>query len=192
MYDLYSIIQALRQVGHVVLPGITDPDKELVKKTYDIVFPRELKNLYELGIPCTFNCSYGFPDWTDFGELNTSEIKRRIDAPLYDLKCSVKDGFWIDTWGERPDEEDKALEVFDELSKQAPKLIPIYSHRYLPIIDGVDDPPVISVAGSDIIYYGCNLSDYINREFFGKRGAISIPSNNRIPFWSDIIDKISI
>ena len=78
--------------------------------------------------------------------------------------------------------------MFDELSSQAPKLIPIYSHRYLPIIDGEDDPPVISVVGSDIIYYGCNLSDYFNREFFGGKGAISIPMNNRIPFWSDIID----
>ena len=188
MLDFYSIIQSLRQTGHIVLPGITNQDIELVKKTYDITFPRALSKFYELGIPCTFNCSYGFPNWTDFSELNTAEIKRRIDAPLYNLKRSVKDGFWIATWGARPDEEEKALEVFDELSSQATKLIPIYSHRYLPIIDGEDDPPVISVVGSDIIYYGCNLSDYFNREFFGGKGAISIPMNNRIPFWSDIID----
>lgn len=99
MLDFYSIIQSLRQTGHIVLPGITNQDIELVKKTYDITFPRALSKFYELGIPCTFNCSYGFPNWTDFSELNTAEIKRRIDAPLYNLKRSVKDGFWIATWG---------------------------------------------------------------------------------------------
>ena len=58
MYDFYSIIQALRHAGHIVLPGITNQDIELAKKTYDITFPRALRKFYEFGIPCTFNCSY--------------------------------------------------------------------------------------------------------------------------------------
>lgn len=188
MCDSYSIIQKLRLSGHLVLPGITNQDIELVRKFYNINFPLVLKSFYESGIPCTLNCGYGFPNWIDFGELNIEHIKSRIDAPMNNLKSSVKSGFWIDTWGERPIQENKLLEVFDELASHAPKLVPVYSHRYVPITDGVDDPPVISVAGSDIIYYGCTLSDYIDREFFGKKRTIVIKPINRIPFWSDIID----
>ena len=124
MYDFYSIIQALRHAGHIVLPGITNQDIELVKKTYDITFPRELRKFYELGIPCTFNCSYGFPDWTDLSELNTAEIKRRIDAPLYNLKRSVKDGFWIAAWGRVRMRKTKRLRYLTSCHRKLRSLFP--------------------------------------------------------------------
>lgn len=112
-----------------------------------------------------------------------------LAAPLKNLKDSVKDGFWIEEWGERPKDEDEAVAKFSEIADNAPMLIPVYGHRYVPVIEGVDDPPVISVAGSDIIYYGCNLVDYLRREFLGKKGAIERENITRIPFWSDIIDQ---
>ena len=60
MLDFYSIIQSLRQTGHIVLPGITNQDIELVKKTYDITFPRALSKFYELVFPALLIAVMGF------------------------------------------------------------------------------------------------------------------------------------
>ena len=69
----------------------------------------------------------------------------------------------------------------------APKLIPIYSHRYMPM--GVsDNPPVISVYGVDVIYYGKDLDEYIQIEF-GEKNPSEIDYSNiqKIPFWSEMM-----
>ncbi|MBQ2240608.1 MAG: hypothetical protein II319_00545, partial [Clostridia bacterium] len=84
-----------------------------------------------------------------------------IEDPINWLKEDVKDGFWLKSWGKRPENEEEALEVFSYVAAKAPKLIPIYSHRYVPVIEGVDDPPVISTVGMDTIVYGANLSEYL-------------------------------
>ena len=44
---------------------------------------------------------------------------------------------------------------------QAPTLIPIYGHRYLPAGNGTHGHPVLSVYQTDIIFYGTDLADYM-------------------------------
>ena len=51
-----------------------------------------------------------------------------------------------------------------EALKEALKLLPIYGHRYMPMILQ-KDPPIISIHDVDIIYYGENLEDYFNIEW---------------------------
>lgn len=57
----------------------------------------------------------------------------------------------------------------------------------MPIIEGVDDPPIISTVGRDTVYYGHNLSEYLEVEFSDKRRN----TNNftHIPFWTEIIEE---
>ena len=64
----------------------------------------------------------------------------------------------------------------------------IYAHRYIPVyLD--ENPPVISVMGVDIIFYGENLAEYFKVEFGEKKHTeINCQKINPIPFWSDIID----
>ena len=77
-----------------------------------------------------------------------------------------------------------ATEVKNRL-KNAPKLVPIYAHRYMPVISS-ENPPVISIHGADIIYMGENLVEYFNIEF-GDRRQDTIKSIIPIPFWTDIM-----
>lgn len=71
--------------------------------------------------------------------------------------------------------------------KKAPKLIPIYSHRYMPMIDN-ENPPIISIHGSDVIYYGEDLQDFFKVEFGEKdQNTIKFENINTIPFWTDIM-----
>ena len=49
-------------------------------------------------------------------------------------------------------------------------------------------PPVLSLHGLDIIYYGKNLEDYLRVEFGDKsQNEIEFDSIPHIPFWSDIM-----
>lgn len=65
--------------------------------------------------------------------------------------------------------------------------MPIYAHRYMPMVLD-ENPPIISIHDIDIIYYGEDLEDYFNIEF-GKKTQDRIEFQNitPIPFWSDIM-----
>ncbi len=185
-----SIMKELEKQGYEIAPGMTDAEREEIEKAYGIRFPRALSEFFACGMPVGKEPRGDFPLWRDRSDENVSIIKRRLSAPLKNLKDAVKGGFWIEAWGERPEEEDEVSAKFSEIAEKAPMLIPVYSHRYIPVIEGVDDPPVISAVGQDIIYYGCNLSNYLKREFCGSREPFDPDKIIRIPFWSDIIENI--
>ncbi|MGD0734569.1 MAG: hypothetical protein ABR976_05450 [Terracidiphilus sp.] len=48
---------------------------------------------------------------------------------------------------------------------EAPMLIPILGHRYMPALPTECGNPVFSVHQTDIIYYGFDLEDYLRHEF---------------------------
>jgi hypothetical protein len=71
--------------------------------------------------------------------------------------------------------------------QRVPKLIPVYSHRYLPAAPCDSRSPVFSVYHTDTIYYGFDLEDYLIREFIGqKRPFVGKPLH--IPFWSELAE----
>ena len=115
----------------------------------------------------------------------------------FDIENNV---FWIDEWGTRPDNISDAIEVARKHVVGAPKLIPVYSHRYIPTDPCAAGNPVFSVQQTDIIYYGQNLWDYIEQEFGehvegwygGERYAhFTLEQyhsvHRHIPFWSDLV-----
>ena len=71
--------------------------------------------------------------------------------------------------------------------KTKPKLIPIYSSRYIPESPKETGNPVFSVYQTDIIYYGFDLLSYFENEFKiklpEKFGKITYPK--LIDFCSD-------
>jgi hypothetical protein len=70
--------------------------------------------------------------------------------------------------------------------KKAPQLIPVYLHRYIPIINK-EPTPVFSIHDTDIAYYGENLESYLEIEFGNKKQSeINFEIIKGIPFWSDL------
>jgi len=182
------MIPQLRAKGIQFAERLTESEFRKIEEIYDIKFPESLRKFYSLGVPF----SDRFPLWNDFSDANIEKIKERIVAPIKWLLIYVeKDGYWLTGWGKRPDSTDESIEQFWEIALQAPKLIPIYSHRYMPQLDGVDDPPVISTVGQDTIYYGGNLEEYLQNEFL-KEKPFSMSNCIYIPFWSDIIRRHQI
>ncbi len=79
----------------------------------------------------------------------------------------VHNQVWHDSWSERPAERDAALEVARLHLARVPRMVPVYSHRYLPAGRGTFGHPVLSIWQTDIIYYGTDLIDYVHQEFGG-------------------------
>ena len=48
---------------------------------------------------------------------------------------------------------------------RVPRLVPVFSHRYLSSDPQFKPSPVFSVHQSDVIFYGDNLLDYVAHEF---------------------------
>ena len=186
MENYRFILKHLEAKGYFVADGMTEEERGRVEEIYGFRFPQALADFYSCGVPC-LSSAIPFPLWKDFNENNVRAIKKMIEDPIDWLKQDVKGGFWLESWGKRPENEDEAMEVFSRVVAKAPKLIPIYSHRYVPVIEGVDDPPVISTVGMDTIIYGANLSEYLQNEFLG--GKLSTAPAVNIPFWSEIIEK---
>ena len=76
-----------------------------------------------------------------------------------------------------------ALKIATAKIAEAPKLIPIHSHRYIPEEPHESGNPVFSVHQMDVIYYGFDLDDYLRHEF-NLAGRKEWPAQVRpIRFW---------
>ncbi len=74
-----------------------------------------------------------------------------------------------------------------EKVRDAPALIPIYEHRGIPNEPADAGNPVFSIVQTDIIVYGNDLADYLQREF-GRRSTALLQPARSIRFWSDLLD----
>jgi hypothetical protein len=163
--------------------GLTVDEMAKIEKLYDIKFPESLREFLMMGLPV----SKGFYNWRNIETSNVDYIKQIIYKPIRYINDMPEEVYWCDEWGEEPEDE-KYLkeEVIKQLSK-APKLLPIFSHRYMPMILE-NNPPIISVHGVDIIYYGKDIEDYFEVEFGNKdQSEIEFNKIKPIQFWTDIM-----
>jgi hypothetical protein len=144
-----------------------------------LVFPADLVALLRERRPVVGH------DWNDEVAIRTA-----LEWPIESLLTSIARGFaWRPEWGEKPESPDARKEVARPFVSRAPKLISLRSHQYLPEQPHEEGNPVLSAVYSDVIFYGLNLADYIEREFGGERNRPMPPSRQikRIEFWSDLI-----
>ncbi len=150
---------------HVIFDsGLTEEEIKSIEEIYHIEFPKSLRDLIQYALPI----SEGFYNWRNISSENIELIKRVMEMPYEAIRENPVDNI-----------------ILEKLAK-APRLIPIYSHRYIPEKSG-DDPPVFSVHGLDIIYYGRDLYDYLEIEFFNGKGSRDLSEFPNIPFWSDLL-----
>ncbi|MBQ9691867.1 MAG: hypothetical protein IJV70_01765 [Clostridia bacterium] len=175
--------KVLTSVGIVFEDKLSASETRRIEELYGFRFPNSLKGFYREGVPCSEGEE--FPRWHDFSKENVEKIKARMNAPLAWLKRDIENCFWIEKWGERPEDTAELAERIKEILALSPMLIPIYSHRYMPAISEID-APIISTVGRDTIYYGNSLEDYLKHEFLGESSSAG---EIEIPLWSDIIEQ---
>ena len=166
------LLEKIRLSGYNITSPITDLELANIYRIYGITFPKDLLELYKLGVPTQKYLKFAkneriiggdvaFYNWHDFSEENIKTIKHAMQYAYINIK----------------------------VSKDAPLLIPIAGHRYMPMIEGVNEVPVLSICGLDAVVYGKNLEDYILREIEPR--TIMQPILKKeceyIPFWTDYI-----
>lgn len=151
---------------------LTEKRINTIEQDYDILFPEDFKDVL-----------YNFtPQWPWFINWNNNEeIQRHLNLPfewiLFDIEYNNLrlESRWQKLYGEK-------LQTF---ILSFPKLIPIYSHRYLP--SGIQkNMPILSIMQGDIILYGNNLVEYFENEFTDIHHEIK--EKTRIPCRSDLIN----
>ena len=186
--NIEKIRQILENKGIEIHNGLSDEEFEKIEKFYNIKFPKVLKILYKSFLPNLYN-------WRDFSEDNVEKIKKYLNMPIEGILFDIQyNSFWMDCFGEKTGDIEQNKAKAEEYLKNAkeeevPRLIPIYSHRYVPSFPDSIDVPVFSVMQTDIIYYGKNIENYFEHEFGNNYNPEQESADLgviEIPFWSKL------
>ena len=112
-----------------------------------------------------------------------------LERPYAGLVFDVEHaGLWWPESGDRRGEARDRADILRKVVDDAPRLVPLVGHRYIPAAPSEPGNPVFSIHQSDILYYGANLADYIERAFGNRRGPVGQPTI-RVRFWCDLVDR---
>jgi hypothetical protein len=175
----------LMDKGVIFSDGLNQIEIKKAEKFYNIKFPPDLSEFLQYALPI----SKGFVNWRDFSDENVNKIKWILNCPLEGMLFDIeKNGFWMEEWGEKPQDIDEAFQICKQQYDKAPILIPIYFHRYIPSEPYEKGNPVYSVHQTDIIYYGENLESYFQIQFGkGRQEEMKHKNIKEIRFWRDIV-----
>lgn len=185
-----DLLAAWRAIPSPFEPGLTPAEFDAVEARYGFRFPPDLRFVLADRLPV----ARGFPNWRT-GERWQQDVQgppravpltEVLDWPVEGLLLDVeRAGFWLPAFGPRaPDPASRATAVRARAAR-APRLIPVFSHRYLPAEPHAPGNPVLSVHGSDTIHYGSDLAEYLHIEFLGRPHA-SMAGPRRVDLWSEI------
>ena len=157
------LIEELQKADVQFVPGLSDDEVIGVETRFDFRFPPDLRALLQRAMPISGSRKRGFPDWRDGLVQN---ILGRLNWPAEGISIDIEhNDFWKGSWGTKPDDLQKAFHIARAAIADAPRLIPIFGHRYIPSEPHEEGNPVFSVWQTDIIYYGYDLASYFAHEF---------------------------
>jgi hypothetical protein len=176
----------LSESGTCIDAGLTVEEFAPIENTFSFHFPPDLRQFLTTGLPSS-------SPWIDWRRSSDTKARERLVWPLQGICRDIeKNDFWLEEWGQRPARLTDAIAIAARAVSDAPVLIPIFGHRYIPATPSESGNPIFSVYQTDIIYYGVDLLDYLHNEFrveFG-RDQYGIHGDIRsIPFWSRLVER---
>jgi hypothetical protein len=172
----------LRQRGIPLQPGLSDEEVSIIEEKYGFRFSPDLRTLLQHSLPA----GEGFPNWRNGPE---AELRKRLSWPLDGLLFDVEhNAVWLRSWGLKPPTPEEAFEQIRHRVGDAPTLVPVYGHRYIPTRPHLSGNPVLSVWQTDIICYGNDLADYFRNEFQVLQPEQTTNVPRPVEFWTEIMD----
>jgi hypothetical protein len=154
-----GLIGQLEAKGVIFDAGLSDSEIARAEVNYEINFPDDLRSILQSAFPNRFP----FPNWR---LVEDPHIRELLSMPLEGILFDVeRNEFWLPEWGSKPSDSEGRRRIVEEKVKDAPRLIPIHSHRMMPSRPRIAGNPILSVHQTDIIYYGFDLDDYFRHEF---------------------------
>jgi hypothetical protein len=155
-------------------PGLSEDELAGVERRYGFRFAADHRAFLAAGLPVNGalppkepGVYYAHPEpWPDWRAGDPARLREMLDRPTAGVLFDVeRNGHWRDEWGECPGPRADRVTTARRLLAGVPTMVPVYAHRYLPAGAGTFGHPVLSMVQTDIIYYGLDLADYIDREF---------------------------
>jgi len=180
----------------VVEAGLTEEEIAHVEQRFGFEFADDHRAFLAAGLPVNAGLpprepgviyTYSQP-WPDWRSGDPAALHEMLDWPIEGVLFDVEHNrFWLEPWGPRPPTTQAALDAARHLLAGVPRMVPVYGHRYLPEGRGTAGHPVLSMWQTDIIYYGADIADFIDRQF-GRRA----PDDDWNPqataeFWKDLL-----
>jgi len=140
--------------------GLSSREIASAEKSFEIQFPDDYREFLSEALPSGDR----FPDWRSRPDSIRDSLAWPWNGMVFDIK---HDAWWHDAWGDRPVILKDALRIAKEQIERAPKLIPVYGHRYISSEPRAAGNPIYSIYQMDIIFYGSTLEEYFEIEFLG-------------------------
>lgn len=175
-----NLLAAWRRLPATWQRGLSADEIIAIEKRFDFRFPPDLRRALEDRLPL----GDSFPNWR-----KPETVVKQVEWPWEGIRFDIEyNNFWLPAWGSKPTRLDDALSVARRHFDQAPRLVPVDGHRYIPSQPHESGNPIFSVHQTDIIHYGSNIQDWVGREFERGGEVRDLSACRHIPFWTDIIE----
>ena len=161
-----------------IAAGLTGDELTAIEREFGFTFAADHRDFLAAGVPT----GRGWVDWRD---PDRATLRERLAMPVEGVLFDVaENSFWYGGWGPQPSDAGAAVTAARGYLMTVPRMIPVYSHRYLPA--ALAGQPVLSIYQTDVIHYGNDLLDWLNREFaLGEpAGSMARPT---VAFWRDLV-----
>ncbi|WP_212001596.1 hypothetical protein [Chitinophaga sp. HK235] len=162
--------------------GLSDQEIDGLEQKYDIKFGYEHRAF--LKVLHTIDKNYDEPEYDKDDEEDSpmaawgtpsffynwltdtnwieNKLEWRYETILFDV---LNTGFWLKSWGQRPDTREEKTRIFSAWYHNAPRLLPVKAHTFLMDDAGHGLKPLLSVYGTDTIVIAWSLRHYLMRTF---------------------------
>ncbi|MFH9250923.1 hypothetical protein ACH4LK_36510 [Streptomyces lydicus] len=173
-------------------PDLADYEFDRIEAEYGFRFSDDHRAFLSAGLPVSSPPEEGDTwdsPWPNWRNGDADDLRSHLTWPTEGALRSVEHGYWHATWGQRPTEPHAAKAAAERHLAVVPSLVPVYAHRFLPAGYATHRHPVLSIWGTDIIYYRSDLADYVDSEFNDDhdRDWESWAPEATVPFWRDFL-----
>jgi hypothetical protein len=161
-----------------IAAGLTDDELKAIEHEFGFGFAPDHRDFLAAGLPTGRG-------WVDWRNPDRAALRERLAIPIEGVLFDVAENdFWYGGWGPRPGDTGAAVIAARGYLMTVPRMIPVYSHRYLPAV--LPGHPILSIYQTDVVHYGNDLADWLNREFALGEPASSI-ARPTVAFWRDLV-----
>lgn len=193
-----NLIDYLKSSNIPVEQGLTDVEFSSIESTFNFTFPPDFRSILQEGLPT----GPGFPNWRS---SSVQQLQILTNLPILALCKEIsRNHFWLDSWGDRPEDDDQAAILGKGFVRKAPVLIPVYRNFYIPSAPCVAGNPVFYVHGRDVKLWSFDIAGFFQQvelrldEDVLKRPTLSklfdMPAwaatePRRIDFWTELVER---
>lgn len=140
-----DLISNLHHQSNVPIePGLTQTELSSIESSFNFSFPPDLRSILREGLPI----GQFFPNWRS---SSYQQLDILINLPILGLCKEVyRRRFWHRRWGDRPVNDDEAVDLAKGFLKKCPVLVPVYRNCYIPTSPCLSGNPVFYVNGLDV------------------------------------------